>query len=984
MKKILISILVIIFPIIVFAAPRQQLDDGNGNIVGTAANPIHVNCVSGCGSGGGGNVGIGTANTVTWWGPLNTLQSSNNFTFNGINVGIGTINPTQQLEVNGNISLKGGQIGQVSELVSDNFDVTDLDNSLQYQGGYVSVDYKNRQLIAAGVGGVPLDWHTGNIGINSTSPVQALDVKGTARMTGFILTTSPSSGFVLTSNSSGIGTWAAASGGGSSQWTGTTGSTPVTLVGSNVGIGTSLPSQLLEVGARKFDITSTGSVGIGTINPRNTLEVNGNIRSDSNYIYATGTLMADSAGNLDTADLSYSSLIFSTADSCNVLDNQNQLFSNCVNADGLALIDSSADYNWGNNSGNSGKGVFADVIGNIHYGNSTDDVLADNFGDLNYSNGYGVLVDQSGETFYSNGYGRITDNGGDIYYSDSFGSIADSFGDLYYSNSFGLISDASGNLYYSDGFGRLTDNAGNLYYSNGIPLVDNGENLYYGNGAKLADNNAVLYYSNGNAMANTFPALLYPGGGTLSAAEDLYYGNLGTKMFDANTLQLFNPRHQVMSDISGNLYVSSPGNLGIGTTVPSNQVEVGARKLDIDINGNIGIGSNNPQNSIVVMTGNVGIGSASPGQKLDVSGTVRMTNFRLTTSPSSGFVLTSDASGNGTWQATGAIPVGANPTASIGLTAVNGSATTFMRSDAAPALGVTISPTMTGNWTFSPSSGNTLINAGNVGINSATPGQKLDVVGTVRMTGFTMATGASSGFVLTSNSAGVGTWQATSGGSSQWVGTAGSTITYAQNVGIGTTTASQQLAVGTTGQFNVSILGALNAPQAIFTSTSSSIAAVDAEGASTGIAIRGNVNGAGSIALILSGGGKNISETTTAQNDFAGNIGIGTTIYTNALVIKGSYVQQWGTNIPSLSSCGGGTPTVKGTDNDFQITVGTVATGCTASFGGTYSDASCIVSNQSMSITSALGYTVSASTIVISQGVGLSGDLLNVHCGFKN
>lgn len=43
----------------------------------------------------------------------------------------------------------------------------------------------------------------------------------------------------------------------------------------------------------------------------------------------------------------------------------------------------------------------------------------------------------------------------------------------------------------------------------------------------------------------------------------------------------------------------------------------------------------------------------------------------------------------------------ANPTASVGLAAVNGSAATFMRSDAAPKLDVSISPTWTGTHTFS-------------------------------------------------------------------------------------------------------------------------------------------------------------------------------------------------------------------------------------------------------------------------------------------
>lgn len=57
----------------------------------------------------------------------------------------------------------------------------------------------------------------------------------------------------------------------------------------------------------------------------------------------------------------------------------------------------------------------------------------------------------------------------------------------------------------------------------------------------------------------------------------------------------------------------------------------------------------------------------------------------------------------------------ANPTASVGLSAVNGSATTAMRSDAAPALSQTISPTWTGNHTYNPTTGNA------IAINPATP-----------------------------------------------------------------------------------------------------------------------------------------------------------------------------------------------------------------------------------------------------------------------
>jgi hypothetical protein len=48
----------------------------------------------------------------------------------------------------------------------------------------------------------------------------------------------------------------------------------------------------------------------------------------------------------------------------------------------------------------------------------------------------------------------------------------------------------------------------------------------------------------------------------------------------------------------------------------------------------------------------------------------------------------------------GAVPVGANPTATIGLSVINGSAATFMRSDAAPPLSQAIVPTWSGLHTF--------------------------------------------------------------------------------------------------------------------------------------------------------------------------------------------------------------------------------------------------------------------------------------------
>ena len=84
-------------------------------------------------------------------------------------------------------------------------------------------------------------------------------------------------------------------------------------------------------------------------------------------------------------------------------------------------------------------------------------------------------------------------------------------------------------------------------------------------------------------------------------------------------------------------------------------------------------------------------------------------------------------------------PVAANPTATIGLTATNGSAATFLRSDGAPALSQAIAPTWTGVHTYTPAARSSgvspyyTINApADTGITASTEAIGISIVGATR------------------------------------------------------------------------------------------------------------------------------------------------------------------------------------------------------------------------------------------------------------
>jgi len=101
---------------------------------------------------------------------------------------------------------------------------------------------------------------TGRIGIGTESPTTALDVNGTAKMTGFKMLTGATNGYVLTSDNTGMGSWQPAVAGSDGDWT---------IVGMGVNMYSAVP----------------GNVGIGVTNPIRKLHISDVMRLQPRISY---------------------------------------------------------------------------------------------------------------------------------------------------------------------------------------------------------------------------------------------------------------------------------------------------------------------------------------------------------------------------------------------------------------------------------------------------------------------------------------------------------------------------------------------------------------------------------------------------------------------------------------------------------------------------------------------------------------------------
>jgi hypothetical protein len=246
------------------------------------------------------------------------------------------------------------------------------------------------------------------------------------------------------------------------------------------------------------------------------------------------------------------------------------------------------------------------------------------------------------------------------------------------------------------------------------------------------------------------------------------------------------------------MYSNVSGNVGVGTETPAATLHVaGDARVDSTLYANK-VSSMSPlelQTGDVTrifiddVTGNVGVGTAGPSELLDVDGTARMAGLEMTTDPSAGHVMVSDATGAATWESLNDILLPFSGSASVsGGGAFTVTNTTPPGEFASALQGLHTSGSSGylagdgfGVFGFG-ASGNGVLGTGSYGVRGTGSiagvygvgsgafaagvwgenplGRAGYFDGSVYLTGFELPTDAVEGYVLTSNNDGNGTWQA--------------------------------------------------------------------------------------------------------------------------------------------------------------------------------------------------------------------------------
>ncbi len=477
---------------------------------------------------------------------------------------------------------------------------------------------------------------TGNVGIGTSDPSKQLDVVGDAAILGNLkvigdvdmqsveMNPGASDGYVLTSDASGNGTWQPVAG--------------VAVPGSDTQVLYNDGGSLGAAGLYYDDVN--GRLGVGVAAPIRTLDIGtgdliaGEISALSSV--GTGTLEDDGSGELD-------------------------INSWQINLNGRAVIAGQPSYD-----------PDLDVTGvtetdgfRLTTSPSAGFVLTSD------ASGNGTWQAPSEVTVPGSDAQMLYNDGGDfgaagVYYDDVNGRLGVGVA----SPTRTLDVGQSGDIHCG---GLLAD--GGVFTTSLAPAatadldVTHGRTEFSGRvGIKTLPGTGVDLDVMGLTRTQTFRLTTSPtaghvltsdatGNGTWQAPPEVTVPGSDTQM-------LYNDGGDFGA--AGVYYDDANGRLGIGVASPAYSLDTGAggwmrsgdvrAETAVHTNTLMSTGSN-PDLTVMhnrtLVTGQLGVGGATPGvgTSLEVDGLTQTDEFRLTTSPSDGYVLTSDASGNGTWQA---------------------------------------------------------------------------------------------------------------------------------------------------------------------------------------------------------------------------------------------------------------------------------------------------------------------------------------------
>ncbi len=902
---------------------------------------------------------ISTANTVS--GLLLKSQDGGNqiFLANSGNVGIGTITPAQKLEVAGDVR------------------VTGLTASLPVKTN------ANKDLISAAINLASAEvtgtLGVGNGGTNATTVGSAGTIAystGTAYGFSSVGTT----GYLLTSAGSGTPTW----------------TDPSTITGTNYwtlanqGLSATNQSLNLYVGG---DATATakfmadgatgqgyfaGNVGIGTTTPSQKLDVSGAIRlgaAGANNVLNTSAAAGAASSSLYWGD----KMVCDASGNCGPSSNWT------VNAGTISPNNTSLDMLIGGTASSSAKFAFlnvnsgtptASISGNLALAVPTG---ANPATKLNILNGgtFGIRTSTGGDAGLTERF-TILNNG-----NVGIGSTSPlSFFDV---NSLFNVTSA-GNV----GIGSTAPNAKlNIVSTNTTSLLNlTGDSITSGNGINvsldgLTTGNGLYFESTSTALTTGNLAYLNwnPSGSTeVYATGDLFklnvgqYGNIGKILgIYNNDSEVFSvAQNQITSAVphqftaagdvsmaydliftnqtSSNIQTYGPFSITVGEAWESNNLTLktyGAGDIIANLSGT---------GNFLVPTGNVGVGSTAPAQKLDVVGNVQFSGAIMpgSSAGTSGYLLTSAGAG--------ATPTWTDPST------ITGTSYWTLANQGLHATNTTLNLYVGGNSTASAkfmADGATGAGyfAGNLGIGTTAPGAMLQLGtagtsrGTLRLTGntsgytqiqpaeaagdWTLTLPANDGDLnqmLTTDGSGNTSWTTISTGSTTWdaiqspvgaqsltMGANTSTWTWnSLTTGTGLTSSSTSLTSGTMFSLSTSStalssggllnLSATGAPASTWTGDLAKfeynnadadvdgsalkvgLLGTDALGSGTALNITTSQTGTGALALRVNDDGT-YADTTPFVVDMGGNVGVGTTspgayldIYADTMVSGGKAV----------------------------------------------------------------------------------------------